>query len=159
MNKGQKILLRLRFPSDRSLFLPMEQVVDTMLHELSHIVHGPHDSKFHALWNQLRDEHEGLALKGYTGEGFLSEGHRLGDGRQIPMSEARRLARAQAEKRRALNQGSGQRLGGAMPRPGQNLRNAIATAVERRNPATQGCGNNNHNEKEIMEISDTATRN
>ncbi len=81
-----------------------------MLHELSHIVHGPHDAKFHALWNQLRDEHEGLALKGYTGEGFLSEGRRLG-GRQLPPHEARRLARIAAEQRQKHGAGS-QRLGG-----------------------------------------------
>ncbi|KAH8899316.1 WLM-domain-containing protein, partial [Thozetella sp. PMI_491] len=158
VNKGQKILLRLRYPSDRSLFLPIEQVTDTMLHELSHIVHGPHDAKFHALWNQLRDEHEGLALKGYTGEGFLSEGHRLG-GRNIPMSEARRLARAQAERRRDMNKGSGQRLGGAVPRPGSDIRRVIATAAERRNRALQGCGNTTHNDREIQEISDNAIRN
>ena len=33
-NKGQKICLRLRYPGDANQFLPLEQVVDTMLHEL-----------------------------------------------------------------------------------------------------------------------------
>lgn len=159
VNHGQKILLRLRYPGDRNQFLPIEQVTDTMLHELSHIVHGPHDANFHALWNQLRDEHEGLLRKGYTGEGFLSDGHRLGGGRQLPMHEARRLARAAAEKRRVLSAGSGQRLGGAAPRPGQDIRRVIVDAVERRQKTLQGCGNTNHNEKEIREISDTASRN
>lgn len=159
MNRGQKILLRLRHAGDRTQFLPVEQVTDTMLHELSHIVHGPHDAKFHALWDQLRDEHEGLIRKGYTGEGFLSEGHRLGGSRQVPMHEARRLARAAAEKRRVLSSGSGQRLGGAAPRPGQDIRNVIVSAIERRNKTLQGCGNTQHNEREIQEISDTATRN
>jgi hypothetical protein len=130
-----------------------------MLHELSHIVHGPHDAKFHALWNQLRDEHEGLAMKGYTGEGFLSDGHRLGGSHRVPMHEARRLARAAAEKRRVISAGSGQRLGGAVPRPGQDIRNVIVSAIERRNKTLQGCGNTNHNENEIREISDSATRN
>ena len=32
-NRGEKICLRLRYPSDERQFLPMEQVVDTMLHE------------------------------------------------------------------------------------------------------------------------------
>ena len=32
-NKGQKICLRLRYPGDANQFLPLEQVVDTMLHE------------------------------------------------------------------------------------------------------------------------------
>ncbi|KAI9750039.1 MAG: hypothetical protein M1835_001449, partial [Candelina submexicana] len=56
-NAGEKICLRLRYPYDEKQFIPMEQVVDTMLHELSHIVHGPHNAQFHALWNQLREEH------------------------------------------------------------------------------------------------------
>lgn len=158
VNGGQRILLRLRYAGDRNQFLPTEQVTDTMLHELSHIVHGPHDGKFHALWNQLRDEHEGLVLKGYSGEGFLSDGRRLG-GRQVPMQEARRLARAAAEKRRVLSSGSGQRLGGSGVRPGQDIRNVIVSAIERRNKTLQGCGNTNHNDREIKEISDTATRN
>ncbi|KAB5584785.1 WLM domain-containing protein [Coniochaeta sp. 2T2.1] len=159
VNRGQKILLRLRYPGDRNQFLPIEQVTDTMLHELSHIVHGPHDAKFNALWDQLRDEHEGLVRKGYTGEGFLSEGHRLGGRGQVPMQEARRLARAAAEKRKVLSAGSGQRLGGAGPRPGEDMRRVIVGAIERRNRTLQGCGNEKVNEKEIIEISDTASRN
>lgn len=33
INRGQKICLRLRYPYDERQFLPLEQVVDTMLHE------------------------------------------------------------------------------------------------------------------------------
>lgn len=33
INKGQKICLRLRYPSDERQFLPLEEVTDTMLHE------------------------------------------------------------------------------------------------------------------------------
>lgn len=162
VNRGQKILLRLRHPGDRNQFLPREQVTDTMLHELAHIVHGPHDSKFHALWNQLRDEHESLLLKGYTGEGFLSDGRRLGGGHVLPVQEARRLARVEAEKRRVRNlqaRGSGQRLGGVAPAPGQDIRRTIASAVDRRNATLRGCGNEGRNEGEIRAIGDTATRN
>jgi hypothetical protein len=75
------------------------------------------------------------------------------------MHEARRLARAAAERRRVLSAGSGQRLGGAPLRPGADIRRVIAGAAERRNMPEQGCGNLNHNEKEIRDISDTATRN
>ncbi|KAF5490826.1 DNA-dependent metalloprotease WSS1 [Colletotrichum fructicola] len=159
VNRGQRILVRLRYPGDRSLFLPIEQVVDTMLHELSHIVFGPHDGNFHALWNQLRDEHEALIRKGYTGEGFLSDGQRLGGGGRIPMQEARRLARAAAEKRRTLTKNSGKRLGGTGPRPGSDIRRTIVGAIERRSSTLQGCGNMNHNDREIQQISETATQN
>ena len=160
VNRGQKICLRLRYPRDRGLFLPFEDVVDTMLHELAHIIHGPHDAKFHALWDQLRDEHQGLVLKGYTGEGFLSKGHRLG-GARIPPHEARRLAKEAAEKRRVRPTGTigGRRLGGVAPRPGEAIRTVIADAVERRNTTLKGCGTERLSDSQIRKIADTATQN
>ena len=39
-NKGQKICLRLRYPYDERQFLPLEEVVDTMLHEYE-VLHQP----------------------------------------------------------------------------------------------------------------------
>lgn len=139
INRGQKICLRLRYPGDERQFLPVEQVVDTMLHELCHNVHGPHDEHFHALWNQLRDEHEALVRKGYSGEGFLGEGRKVGGGGHLPMHEARRRARAAAEKRKALTNGSGQKLGGAPVMRGTDIRKVIADAAQRRITITKGC--------------------
>lgn len=129
-----------------------------MLHELSHIVHGPHDAKFHALWDQLRKEYEALRAKGYTGEGFLSEGRRLG-GKRVPRDEARRIARAAAEKRRTLYSGSGQRLGGAPVRVGTDIREVIVSAIERRNTVLKGCGSEEKSDKEIEDLANQATRN
>ncbi|KAK4205275.1 putative Fe2+/Zn2+ regulated transporter [Triangularia verruculosa] len=160
-NRGQRILLRLRYAGDRSQFLPFEQVMDTMLHELSHIVHGPHDRVFHALWDQLREELEGLFMKGYTGEGFLSKGHKLGG--QVPYSEIQRIARAEAEKRKAEREAkrksSGHKLGGSKPPSGRSIRNIIADSVERRNRTDIGCGNESRNEEEIRQISETWQQN
>ncbi|KAK4152441.1 WLM domain-containing protein [Chaetomidium leptoderma] len=158
VNKGEQILLRLREPFDRTQFLPFEKMVDTMLHELAHIVHGPHDHKFNALWDQLRDELDGLMMKGYTGEGFLSKGHRVG-GWNIPPDEARRLARAEAERRKPAPGSRGHRLGGTGPQPAGDLRNAILNSIERRNRTELGCANNNHTEREIQAISQAWTRN
>jgi len=129
-----------------------------MLHELSHNVHGPHNAEFHALWDQLRKEYEGLVSKGYTGEGFLSEGHKLG-GRRIPLVEAKRIASAAAEKRRVLSAGSGQRLGGAPVRAGTDIRQVILAAIDRRNTVLKGCGSDKKNDKEIKDLADQATQN
>lgn len=160
VNKGMKICLRLRYPTDRNQFMPMESVIDTMLHELAHNVHSSHDSHFHALWDQLRDEHQGLIYKGYTGEGFLSEGQRLG-GQRMPLREVRRLAREAAEKRHAsaVRTGPGRRLGGAAPRADQDIRQVIVKAIERRNKTLRGCATDKLSDKEIRIIADTATRN
>ncbi|EXJ78337.1 hypothetical protein A1O3_09498 [Capronia epimyces CBS 606.96] len=139
VDHGVEIRLRLRYPGDENQFLPLENIVDTMLHELAHIVYGPHDQAFNALWDKLRDEHEALLRKGYTGEGFLGKGQRLG-GKRIPMSEIKRQARAAAERRRDLARGSGQKLGGQGILRGQNAREIIAAAAEKRLRIERGCG-------------------
>lgn len=139
VDRGKKICLRLRYPGDDRQFLPIEEVTDTMLHELCHNVWGPHDENFHALWNQLRDEHEALVRKGYTGEGFLGQGRTLGGSGRIPKDEARRRARAAAEKRRQLSVGSGQKLGGRAVQRGEDIRKIIADAAQRRMTITKGC--------------------
>ncbi|RMZ90474.1 hypothetical protein DV736_g2293, partial [Chaetothyriales sp. CBS 134916] len=148
INRGQKICLRLRYPGDDHQFLPLENVVDTMLHELAHNVIGPHNREFHALWDKLRDEHEALVRKGYTGEGFLGHGNRLG-GRRIPMSEVRRQARAVAERRKTLSAGGGQKLGGTGIMRGQDARAIIAAAAEKRMKIERGCASNTDRGRQI----------
>ncbi|KND91302.1 DNA-dependent metalloprotease WSS1 [Tolypocladium ophioglossoides CBS 100239] len=160
VNAGSKIFLRLRHNHDRTQFLPFEEVVDTMLHELCHIVHSHHHRRFNALWDQLRDELQGLMMKGYTGEGFLSEGRRLG-GTMLPAHEVRRLARAASHKPQDQSSAvvPGRRLGGAAPRPGQDVRKVIADAVDQRNEVLRGCAAERLSDREAEELADVATRN
>jgi hypothetical protein len=141
INRTERILVRLRYHHDSRQFLSIEQVTDTLLHELSHIVFGPHNADFNNLWNELRDEHQSLLMKGYTGEGFLSQGQKLG-GKRIPLDEMRRQARIAAEKRKATTNANtgGHRLGGsrAVGRD-VDMRKVIADAASRRSSITEGC--------------------
>lgn len=139
INKTFKICVRLRYTHNPGTFLPIEQCVDTLLHELSHIVFSDHDSNFHALWDELRDDHLTLTLRGYTGEGFLTGGKRLGGGPVPPQHEMRRLARANAEQRRVLQKGSGRAVGGKRVAPGTDLRRVLADAADRRATVDRGC--------------------
>ncbi|KAH7060659.1 WLM domain-containing protein [Macrophomina phaseolina] len=144
VNKGQTIFIRLRHGADPNQFLQYNMLVDTLLHELSHIKWGPHDEKFHKLWDELREEYYALKRQGYTGEGFLGHGRKVG-GKAAPLSEIRRQARAAAEKRKTTpSTDSGQRLGGAAPPRGSDMRKVIADAAERRKQITQGCGSGDH---------------
>jgi DNA-dependent metalloprotease WSS1 len=121
----------------------MEQVTDTLLHELSHIVFGPHNVDFNNLWNELRDEHQSLLMKGYSGEGFLSQGQKLG-GKRVPLDEMRRQARIAAEKRKSTTNANagGHRLGGVSAVRGVDMRKVIADAASRRTSITEGCASN-----------------
>jgi hypothetical protein len=164
--------------------MPFEQVLDTFLHELAHNVHGPHNERFHALWDKLRSELEDLIRKGYTGEGFLGRGHVLG-GRKIPLQERSRLWREAQDRRDGENQNRdakpGRKLGGTAASPRDDIRSVITRAVEKRlgpkagpprgSPLTSqqpgcspafpiiiphGCGNNTHSHDEVMRIAGDA---
>lgn len=64
------------------------------------------------------------------------------------MHEARRLARINAEKRHTLTAGSGQKLGGAPVRRGEDVRKVIAAAAIRRATITKGCASGIDAERE-----------
>ncbi|XWS11343.1 hypothetical protein CRYUN_Cryun38cG0075700 [Craigia yunnanensis] len=102
---GVHVKLRLRRPNRDWDFYPFDQVLDTMLHELCHNAHGPHNASFYKLWDELRKECEELMAKGITGtgEGFDLPGRRLGGfSRQPPISSLRQTALAAAENRARL---------------------------------------------------------
>ncbi|KAF8543498.1 WLM domain-containing protein [Trichophaea hybrida] len=148
INGGEKICIRLRAHYDASTFLPEEQIVGTMLHELTHNVHGPHDEKFYGFLKKLEEEYYALRARGWNGEGFYSEGRRLGGRNPLGFGDSRRRrALKAAEERNAWAQGSGQKLGGggAVPTPWNRylLRETLASAVERRLRDNKTCGRGN----------------
>ncbi|WVY95151.1 hypothetical protein V8G54_034239 [Vigna mungo] len=102
---GIHVKLRLRRPNRDLDFYPFNEVLDTMLHELCHNAHGPHNANFYKLWDELRKECEELMAKGITGagQGFDLPGRRLGGySRQPPLPFLRKAALEAAEKRSRL---------------------------------------------------------
>lgn len=54
VGRGVHVKLRLRRPRGDFDFFSYEEVLDTMLHELCHIEHGPHNALFYKLWDDIR---------------------------------------------------------------------------------------------------------
>jgi hypothetical protein len=50
---GREVRVRLRRHNHESEFYPYEDVLGTLLHELTHNVHGPHDAKFYKLLDEI----------------------------------------------------------------------------------------------------------
>lgn len=146
VNGGEQILLRLRLPWAPDTFYEEDQVVRVMLHELTHIVHGPHDESFYKFLAALEDEYDALVRSGYAGEGFFSPGQRLGAGvsHDLPPHLARLKALEAAEKRNRTNGilAGGGRLGGSRITALQNMnpRELAAQAAERRKRDEIECG-------------------
>ncbi|KAJ7134986.1 WLM domain-containing protein [Mycena crocata] len=152
VNAGQKILLRLRPAHTPDTFHEEEDVVQTMLHELTHNVHGPHDEKFDKFLAGLQDEYDALQRSGYAGEGFFSKGHRVGEAvsHDLPPHLARAKALESAEKRRqtALMLGGGGRLGGRVNVTNLTPRELALQAAERRARNEKTCGSGELAQKE-----------
>lgn len=131
-----------------------------MLHELCHMVHGPHNAAFHALWDKLRDEYTELVIRGFTGDGFLSNGHRLGGSGANPR-ELRRLSHQAAQQRQNAGTASaGYKLGGKAPMTKLGMRKAVADAVDRRNINLVGCeAEQQLSQDQVMDLSQSATTN
>lgn len=144
MNMGEKILVRLRPAGSPDTFLPEESLVGTMLHELTHNVHSPHDDKFYKYLSGLQDEYDALQVSGYAGEGFFSEGKRLGVNvsHNVPPHIARLKALEAAEKRKQTSRvlGGGGRLGGQNRNAGLSPRELAARAAEQRARDEKSCG-------------------
>jgi len=95
--------------------------MDTMLHELCHNVHSEHDKQFYGLLDQVKREWEMLSSRGYQGEGFFSQGQRLGTGHLFykpsistaASAEDRKRIKSAAERRAKGDMfiGQGRRLG------------------------------------------------
>lgn len=56
VNGGQRVCVRLRAAGSEGHFLPYEAILGTLLHELVHIVHGPHKAPFYKLLDEITGE-------------------------------------------------------------------------------------------------------
>ena len=117
-NSGEIINVRLRPASSVNSFYDFQLCMDTMLHELVHNVHGEHDKQFYALLEEVTKEWELLSSKGYKGEGFFSQGQRLGKGHvfykpsiAVSAADRRRIRDASERREKGINIGPGRRLG------------------------------------------------
>ncbi|VEU21042.1 DEKNAAC101917 [Brettanomyces naardenensis] len=76
---GSKICIRLRPPHNKDWFLPMNDLIGTMLHELAHNQCGPHNDQFYKLLDTLKEKYYEVQAKGsYQATGYLMEENKLG---------------------------------------------------------------------------------
>ncbi|XP_039117215.1 DNA-dependent metalloprotease WSS1 [Dioscorea cayenensis subsp. rotundata] len=161
INKGREVRIRLRAFNNDLAFLPFEQVLDTMLHELCHIEIGPHNAEFYRLWDELRKECDDLVAKGITGpgQGFDGHGRRLGGyTRLVSLPPLRQAATNAAEKRRCVGTllpSGPKKLGGD-----NNIMSALspiqaaAMAAERRMQDELWCGSGSYEDPIVIESKD-----
>eukprot|EP00126_Sphaerothecum_destruens_P006876 Sdes_comp19567_c0_seq3m11244 len=152
-NRGQKVYIRLRPHFDEKTFLSYEDVLGTLLHELVHIVRGPHDKEFYKILDQLNDECDqfifqpspfSTSICPFSGKGFRLSGK---ISTPAEAAERRRLRGNQPSKI------EGHRLGGeTLTGKGMNLRQLIASAAIRRQKDNVWCGSFHKNI--MIEISD-----
>ncbi|ODV78428.1 WLM-domain-containing protein, partial [Suhomyces tanzawaensis NRRL Y-17324] len=80
VNRGQKILIRLRYHSNDRLFYPLGDIIGTFLHELTHNLYGAHDEKFYKFLDGLKTRFEEIQSGQTTTSGYRCEEEKLGSG-------------------------------------------------------------------------------
>jgi len=138
-NSGEKIEIRMR-KSKTSDFLPYEDLLGTMLHELVHNEIGPHNAKFYKLLDELTKECDELLAKGTGGRGagFDLPGMKLSNEAHNPSSsrdgrmKALKAAEDRTKKQQLMTPGGGIRLGGQAPPSNRTPAQMAAEAAMRR---------------------------
>lgn len=117
LNRGQVVSLRLRPASNEHEFLPFDDLMGTLLHELAHNEVGPHDARFYALLDELNVEYDALlaARKAHSQAKALG-GRGKGNG-TVTLAEAKRRAVARALGQARGTGVDGKVLGGSTSHP------------------------------------------
>ncbi|KAF4148483.1 WLM domain-containing protein [Phytophthora infestans] len=155
VNRGAKIYVRLRLKHAPDTFYPYEALLETLLHELTHMVHGPHNEAFYTYLEELKAEMESLMVRGLVGEegakfADAGTGQRLGGSRvSAPIRVAAVLAAKRREQYTSLLGGKiNHRLGSLTSNnvfnevlDPQTLRRKTLEAAERRRRDNEHCRN------------------
>lgn len=169
-NGGQTIRVRLRSARDKNVFLPWEDVLGTMVHELTHNSVSSHSAEFYSLMDKVYDEVE-ADERGGTFGGPLnntsipysfesSKGVKLGGGGWggVLSTGARKNQAAEAAIRRQLINGGGTSgvVGGSAvaPKTADELRQLRLRSIERRQADQSSCsiGRQNASPSSIADV-------
>eukprot|EP00929_Paragymnodinium_shiwhaense_P073869 TRINITY_DN37751_c0_g1_i1.p1 TRINITY_DN37751_c0_g1~~TRINITY_DN37751_c0_g1_i1.p1 ORF type:complete len:394 (+),score=64.61 TRINITY_DN37751_c0_g1_i1:98-1279(+) len=162
--QGEKISVRLRVDQKSKAFQDYDYCLGTMLHELVHIVHGPHNAKFYALLDELTAECEELMNRGIggSGSGFDAPGLKLSTMSHNPTThfDAKRKAAdaAEARKKKQAILGRGRKLGGRPIPAGRSTSELAAEAALRRMQDDQWCPSGAGGEAGAAEARPSAVR-
>lgn len=135
---ARRIALRIRRPKSRGHEVrPLEEVMDTMLHEIAHIAHGAHSAQFYAFLDELTHQYSMYLEKGQVCDaaGFpIVGGRKLDTQHHNPSTLASGRAKSllAAEQRAGRTVGPPVSLGGGSGWRHLEPREAAAQAAERR---------------------------
>ncbi|KAG7664197.1 uncharacterized protein J8A68_002260 [[Candida] subhashii] len=171
VNRGQKILLRLRYHSNDRSFYPMSDIVGTFLHELTHNLYGAHDQKFYDFLDKLKKRFEEIQYGGGANMNYRCEEERLGSKYDAFSNAAtirdKRLKELSKPKYKAEVRvlGSGSSLGPGKARPTntgpidpvqkqRQLRLLMLEAAERRQRDSKWCHSEAVGKEEVPDDAD-----
>ncbi|KAF1788577.1 WLM domain [Phytophthora cactorum] len=155
VNRGAKIYVRRsETEANARVVLSYEALLETLLHELTHMVHGPHNEAFYQYLEELKQEMEALMVRGLVGEEDIrfadaGAGQRLGGNNiSVPIRVAAVLAAKRREQYNSLLGGQTSRRLGSTSSGASNevldpeaLRRKMLEAAERRRRDYEHCQN------------------
>lgn len=122
VNRGQKIMLRLRHPQNSNSFLPRDEIMHTMIHELTHNLYGPHDDTFNKKMKEWCGRQYVIETLGLV-DNFLGTGKKLGGSKPQKNAYYVRMQRLKLMDRDKISKGN------RFTRPGEMAAKAALSRV------------------------------
>ncbi|GMM35094.1 metalloendopeptidase [Saccharomycopsis crataegensis] len=139
VNRGQKVLIRLRDHWNDRKFLSFGDILGTALHELVHNTHGPHNKAFYDKLEQFKQRYHQISMKSaYETTGYFAEAEKLG-GRATRNENQSRINRLKPTKsyksevrKLGTNDNNNDKDKRSAAGPKKSLRELVAEAAQRR---------------------------
>lgn len=154
VNRGQKILLRLRYHSNENLFYPLTDIIGTFLHELTHNLYGAHDNKFYAFLDKLKARFEEIQYNPSSVKGYIAIEETLGSSYGVRNQGYRSINEKRIEKLgKGIFKAESRKLGGGdssgkITKPTKPVRQLMLEAAQRRLNDSKWCPSEESNVKD-----------
>lgn len=143
VNGGSKICIRLRPASNKNWFLPLQDLIGTMLHELAHNKCGPHNKAFYKLLDEIKEKYYEVESRGsYKATGYFMESRKLGSTSTFASNNsvrAQRIKRLIKTRYTTKNSKLGTSFFGKASHLSRPTRELILEAIQRRSRDEKSC--------------------
>lgn len=147
VNRGQKILIRLRYHSNENLFYPLTDIIGTFLHELTHNLYGAHDNKFYRFLDKLKARFEEVQYNPSSVKGYIAIEETLGSSYAFNQSYKSINEKRIEKLGKGIFKAEARKLGGVI-KSGKPVRQLMLEAAERRLKDSKWCPSEESNIKD-----------
>ncbi|ODV95106.1 hypothetical protein PACTADRAFT_49854 [Pachysolen tannophilus NRRL Y-2460] len=143
INRGAKIMIRLRHSHNKFQFIAKSELIGTFLHELTHNIYGLHNAQFYSFLDKLKTEFEDMMCKyGFDINGMVTFDDMFGNNTRLNNKISNITGNSKSNNnffKEVHRLGSGDNSNSISTIRGKSMRELIADATDRRLKDNKTC--------------------